>query len=265
MYARRIGGLPEVPSITTVIGQQASDLSGWASHLAATAALQDDRLAGALGSPVRLKEIARQASGAAERFRDAAAQRGDRVHGYAEQVSLRHLGRPHRVAEAREELKENGEGAYADRFDEWWDAYGVRPLDPEVTVWNAEVGYAGTLDLVAEIGGATCLIDFKTKGTTRDGRVKALDPKVVMQLAAGAQAKERLVDAAEGTWEAWPYPTDVVMLGVAIGETEVVAHRVNEAVLAANWRRFWALRQVWESGHVLSGLGPALRPVPPPA
>lgn len=265
MYSRNVGGLPEVPSITTVIGQGNTDLSGWAAHMAATAVVADDRLPQAMAQPAQLRAIARQATGAAERFRDEAAARGDRVHAYAEQMALRTLGRPHDVAGHRELLKEHGEGSYADRFDDWWDGYGVRPLDPEVTVWNAEVGYAGTLDLVAEIGGRVCLIDYKTKGTTRDGRVKPLDPKVVMQLAAGVQAQERLVDAQKGTWEAWPYPKDAMLLGVALGQTEVLTQRAEPAVLPAYWRRFWALRQVWETGHQLASLGPALRPVPPPA
>ena len=57
------------------------------------------------------------------------------------------------MAEARARLIEHGEGAYADRFDEWWDLYDVRPIAAEITVWNHTVGYAGTLDLVARIGG----------------------------------------------------------------------------------------------------------------
>ena len=258
------GGAPEVPSITTVIGEAAMDLTGWAGHMAAQAVIQDQRLSTAVGQPGRLRQIARDASSASSQHRDVAAARGDRVHGYAEQVALRALGQEHQAAAAREELNAHGEGAFADRFDEWWDLYDVRPLAPEATIWNAEVGYAGTLDLIAEIGGRVCIIDYKTKGTTRDGRVKPLDPKVVMQLAAGAQAQERLVDAEAGTWEAWPYPRDAMLLGVALGETEVVAQQAESSVLPAYWRRFWALRQVWETGRSLAGAGPALRPVPPP-
>ncbi|MGO2633882.1 MAG: cytochrome [Galactobacter sp.] len=264
VYSRSLAGSPEVPSITTVIGEGAMDLTGWAGHMAAQAVIQDQRLATAVGQPGRLRQIARDASSASARQRDEAAARGDRVHGYAEQVALRALGREHQAAAAREALNAQGEGGFADRFDEWWDLYDVRPLAPEVTVWNAEVGYAGTLDLIAEIGGRVCIIDYKTKGTTRDGRVKPLDPKVVMQLAAGAQAQEKLVDAAAGTWEPWPYPRDAMLLGVALGETEVVAQQADQSVLAAYWRRFWALRQVWETGRSLAGTGPALRPVPPP-
>src|SRR4029079_13138039 len=117
--------------------------------------------------------------------RDEAAQRGDRVHYYVEQVALRALGRPHQMKETREALAANGEEAFAARFDEWWELFQVEPIAPEITVWNKTVGYAGTLDLVARINGRTCLIDYKTKGTSRDGTVKPLDDKVVMQLVAG--------------------------------------------------------------------------------
>ena len=91
------------------------------------------------------------------------------------------------------------------RFDEWWELYDVEPIAPEITVWNKSVGYAGTLDLVARINGRICLIDYKTKGTTRDGTVKPLDDKVVMQLVAGMKAEESLVDAVAGSWEPWKY------------------------------------------------------------
>ena len=264
MYARSLGGLPEVPSITTVIGQQSVDLDGWIGHMAATAVVDDPRLPQAVGSKAQLKTVARQASDAAARYRDQAAARGDRVHDYCEQVGLRALGRPHTMAEARERLAEHGESAYADRFDEWWDLYEVRPLATELTVWNASVGYAGTLDLVATIGGRVCLVDYKTKGTTRDGRVKSLDPKVVMQLVAGLKAEEQLVDAAAGTWEPWEHGEAGLLLGVAVGQTEVVAHQANPQVLPAHWRKFWALRQVWEHSRRAEDAGPALRPIGPP-
>lgn len=264
MYSRTVDGLPEVPSITTVISRHAVDMTGWAGHMAATAVINDARLAGSVGNKVQLKQIARQASSAAEKYRDEAAARGDRVHNYAEHKALRELGRPHEAAQMREKLQEHGEGAYADRFDEWWDLYGVKPIEPEVTIWNHTVGYAGTLDLVAEIGGVTCLIDYKTRGTTRDGRVKAPDPKVVMQLAAGAQAEEYLSDPENGTWEPWPFPKDSVLLAVALGETEVLPMRAQPHSLENAWKRFWALRQVWETESVAFSAAAELQPVPPP-
>ncbi|WP_189348576.1 cytochrome [Zhihengliuella salsuginis] len=266
MYARSVGGALEVPSITTVISQAAMDLTGWAGHMAATAVVQDEKLAAAVGQPGRLKAIAREASRAAEVFRDAAAERGDRVHAYCEQLALRDLGPEHALEATRAALAGNGETAFADRVDEWWELYGVRPIAAEATVWNKTVGYAGTLDLVAEIGGKLCLIDFKTKGTTRDGRAKALDPKVGMQLAAGYKAEELCTDADAGTWVPWPYGGEAPMLlGVAIAETEVVVQQASPETLPTQWRRFWALRQVWETGRALAEAGPALRPIGPPA
>lgn len=264
MYSRSLNGLPEVPSITTVIGQQNVDLDGWIGHMAATAVIEDPRLTHAVSSRAQLKTLARQASDAAARYRDEAAARGDRVHEYCEQVGLRALGQPHTVAESRARLVEHGEGGYADRFDEWWDLYDVRPLATEITVWNATVGYAGTLDLVASIGGRVCLVDYKTRGTTRNGRVKSLDPKVVMQLVAGLKAEEQLVDGAAGTWAPWEYGDAGLLLGVAVGQTEVVAHQAAPEVLPRHWHKFWALRQVWEHSRRVDEAGPALRPIGPP-
>src|SRR5699024_6636427 len=90
----------------------------------------------------------------------------------------------------------------------------VKPLAAELTVWNHTVGYAGTLDLVAEIGGRVCLIDYKTRGTDRSGRVKSLNSNVVMQLAAGYKAEESLVDAQAGTWEPWAMGKTQCCLGL---------------------------------------------------
>lgn len=264
MYSRSLMGLPEVPSITTVIGQQAMDLTGWASHMATSELIKDARLPEAIGSQAKLRTLAQQSNNAAERFRDDAAARGDRVHNYAEQVAHRALGLPHTMSEAREELAANREAAFADRFDEWWEHFQVRPLAAEITVWNHTVGYAGTLDLVAEIGGRTCVIDYKTRGTDRSGRVKRLNDSVVMQLAAGFKAEESLVDAQAGTWEPWAYGQDSTLMGVAIGETEVVAYQANPQVLPQYWQKFWALRQVWEYQQAVSAAPSPLQPVGPP-
>ena len=177
MYARSLQEPPKVPSITTVIGQQSTSLDGWIGYMAATAVAKHPDLGSAVGNPSQLRTVVRDSSNAAEQFRDAAAARGDRVHNYCEQVALRALDRPHQIAEALDALSENGEGNFALRFDAWWEEYQVKPLAPEVTVWNDSVGYAGTLDLVATIGGKLCIIDYKTKGTDRTARSRAWTPR----------------------------------------------------------------------------------------
>lgn len=264
MYSRSTSSSPQVPSITTVIGQEPKDLTGWAGHLAATELAGDPRLGGAVGSSSQLKTLAREASDAAARFRDAAAARGDRVHAYAEQVARRELGLSHDADAALETLAEHAETAFADRFNEWWELYDVTPLAAEITVWNHTVGYAGTLDLVAEIGGRRCLIDFKTKGLDRRGRAKQLSESVVMQLVAGLQAEESLLDAEAGQWEPWAHGQDCVLLAVAISEAEVVPVQAVPEVLRQHWHKFWALRQVWEHSRSTTEAGRALRQIPPP-
>jgi len=265
MYARSLTDPPKVPSITTVIGQQATSLDGWIGYMAATAVSKHPDLASAVGNPGQLRTVVRDSSNAAEQYRDAAAARGDRVHRYCEQVALRVLDRPHEADEARAALAERGEEKFADRFDAWWEEYKVQPLAPEITVWNESVGYAGTLDLVATIGGKLCIIDYKTKGTDRNGQVKSLDAKVVMQLVAGMKAEESIVDEAAGTWEAWQYGQDPILLGVAIGETEVRTLRANPAVLKEHWFKFASLRRVWQTTQDAAAAGAPLLPIAPPA
>ena len=140
-----------------------------------------------------------------------------------------------------------------------------QPLAAEITIWNKSVGYAGTLDLVAQIAGRTCIIDYKTKGTDRRGRVKPLDDKVVMQLVAGLKAEESLVDPVAGTWEPWKYGDAPILMGVALGETQVVPHQANPKILEQNWYKFCALRRVWEYNRTVHEFpDDALMPVVPP-
>ena len=264
MYSRSLTEAPAVPSITTVIAQGTTSLDGWHSYMAASAVVKHPGLPQALGNASQLKTIVQEASRASERYRDAAAERGTRVHHYCEQVALRALEQPHQVAEAREALAQHGEHQFADRFDEWWQLYDVQPVAAEITIWNQELGYAGTLDLVARIGGRLCLIDYKTKNTDRDGQVKPLDDKVVMQLVAGMKAEESLVDASAGTWEPWAYGQSPLLLGVAVGQTEVRPMRANPEVLPAHWYKFCALRRVWQTNYDAAAAGRALLPIAPP-
>src|SRR5699024_2631659 len=157
-------------------------------------------------------------------------------------------------------LAEHNESGFADRFDEWWQSYQVKPLASELTVWNHTVGYAGTLDLVAEIGGRVCLIDYKTRGNDRSGRVKSLNSNVVMQLSAGYKYEESLVDAQAGTYELWAYGQNAMLLCVAIGEKKVAAYHANLHILAKYLQKFCALRQVLQYQQAVDSAPNPLQP-----
>ena len=86
----------------------------------------------------------------------------------------------------------------------------------------------------------------------------------VMLLVAGMKAKESLVDAGTGTWEPWAYGEDPLLLGVAVGQTEVRPMRANPAVLPQHWFKFCALRRLWQTSYDVAGAGRALLPIAPP-
>lgn len=264
MYRRSLSADPSVPSITTVIAQQPLDLDGWRSYMAARHLADHPELRTALDSPARIRQLVRTAVDASEEYARAAAQRGDRVHAFAEQLALRELGRPHQLAEARDLLRSHGEEGFAVSVERWWESFGVEPIAAEQTVWNTSLGYAGTLDLVARINGRICLVDYKTKGTTRDGRVKPPDEKVAMQLVAGMKAEESVLDPAAGEWEPWKYGEDPLLIAVAVGETEFAAVRVNPEVRRHHWVTFCGLRRVWEARVEVAAAGRTLLPLPPP-
>lgn len=265
MYSRKVGGEAIVPSITTVIGMDNMDLSGWAGYMAAKSLSEDHRLAQALGDAQQLRSLVRDSASAAEAYRDQAAARGDRVHNYAEARALQALGQEHDLAEARAALEANNELAYAQHFETWWTDYNVEPLAAEVTVWNDSVGYAGTIDLVAKIGGRACIVDYKTKTSDRDGVVKRPDDKVIMQLAAACKAEEQVVDAESGEWKPWEFGTETMLLAVALGDTGTRTFMAPAPALPDYWAKFYALRRNWEATHKISQARATLAEITPPA
>ena len=264
MYARQVGARVEVPSITTVIGMEALDLTGWAGFMAARSLADHAQLLEATGDPSRMRRLVREAASAAERHRDEAAARGDRVHDYAEQYALKVLGKPNELAAAREALTRHDELGYARHFESWWRDYRVEPVAAEVTVWNHSVGYAGTIDLVARVGGKLALVDYKTKGMDREGMVKSPDAKVIMQLAAAAKAEQRSVDPQAGQWETWPYGTDVMLLAVALGQGGSRTFTAPPAAMPGYWSKFWALHRTWTAHYELASNGHGLMEIGPP-
>ncbi|GAB3619326.1 hypothetical protein GCM10027417_05860 [Glutamicibacter endophyticus] len=265
MYRRDLSQPATVPSITTVMSVAAPDLSGWAGYLAATTLSEDSRLPEALQTPGAVRPLVREAASAAERFRDAAAERGDRLHNYAEAWALRALGQAHELEAARAKLEDHGELANAAHFEAWWRDYGVEPVAAEVTIWNATLGYAGTIDLVARIGGRLCLVDYKTRGVDRDGQLKRPDEKVVMQLAAAAQAEEQNVDAEAGRWEPWPHPRNPLLLAVALGAAPARTYLATEAAVPTYFAQFQALHAAWQARQIIATNPSALTEIAPPA
>jgi hypothetical protein len=78
---------------------------------------------------------------------------------------------------------------------EEWNAFTakhtIKPIHSEVTLWNKELGYAGTADGIWDIDGRTVLIDLKTSRSTWDEHW--------MQLVALAECETMLTEV-NGEW-----------------------------------------------------------------
>lgn len=287
MYSRRRGGVPEVPSITTVIGALHQEMGWWEAKCAVDAAFPYlERLVAVRDSGDWRKERAAKdwLRDAATRDRDDAAARGDFVHNYAEQFALRTIGRA-TDADVEYHLdlcRGAGVESYLPAFHDFWEAFSPRVIGAEATLWNAEVGYAGTTDLLCEIdtpsGPVRAVLDWKTKRTLykRNGerKEKDLQPYTGMQLAAAAMASEVWVpddaDTSQDRWEPFTFAPEV---GLAVGiAPDGYVVRQYDIYAPLVWESFVALRQAWAflsegaltMSPALSGAGDIRRGTPRP-
>src|ERR1700756_5125870 len=61
-------------------------------------------------------------------------------------------------------------------FEDWKKSVNLKPIWIEQTVWSKQHGYAGTMDLLAEVDGKLTVVDWKTG--------KAIYPEAYLQNAA---------------------------------------------------------------------------------
>lgn len=120
------------------------------------------------------------------RKRDASADAGTSIHDVLESLAY---NRPiPEDAPAREQLQA------------WLDAYAPRIRESEAQVVNTEQGYAGSLDLIADVYGRTLVIDLKTsKLYDGSGQRKNVDRDWCLQLAAYRYAEWIFED--DKAWE----------------------------------------------------------------
>lgn len=158
---------PSVTSILDVIAKPA--LVSWAARQVAQAAVTDAHVI------VKLREIDPEA--AVERLAKAVWRNKTRAALTGTQL--------HRAAEAIA-----GQGRFAvtpesaplvRQFEAFLASCQPYFLHREVTVYSREHGYAGTLDAIAELGGRTVLLDFKTS--------KGVYHEYALQLAAYRHAE----------------------------------------------------------------------------
>ncbi len=159
-----------VVGVTTVCGMWPKPmLVGWAARTAAQYAVDNwDELSG-MSNNVKFELI----KDAPNQDRDAAAGKGTKVHDFAEHLILGE------EVEPPEEIV-----GHVEAYAKFLDTFKVEPIHTESNVFNYNLGYAGTLDMICRIPSiddAPILCDIKT---TRSG----IFGDVALQLSAYANA-----------------------------------------------------------------------------
>jgi hypothetical protein len=144
-----------IPGVTTILGDGVPKpaLINWAANATAEYAVDNWDQLTELGPSERLKTL----QGARYKTTDKAKKRGTEVHGYGEK-----LVKGEKVTGIPSELR-----GHVESYAGFLDKFDVTPILIEAPVVNYRYGYAGTLDLVAEITDATgerktLLLDLKT-------------------------------------------------------------------------------------------------------
>ncbi len=164
-----------IPGVTTILGGgiPKPNLINWAANATAEGAVNDWDNLTTLPPAARLKAL----QGIRYETNNAAKNKGTAIHGYAEK-----LVQGQQVTGIPDELRPYTE-AYVRFIDEW----ALDPILIEVVVVNYSHGWAGTLDLIAEITTPagereTWLLDIKTGE-------KGIFPETALQLAAYRNAE----------------------------------------------------------------------------
>lgn len=130
----------------------------------------------------------RWVKGAADRHRDAAAERGSAAHAEAEQMVLQHARAEARLYLAHEAIVpwRDDLAPYQAAFTAFVEDKHPEWLAAEASVFNRTQAYAGTLDMIVRLTMPdgrvlTVLVDIKTG--------KAIYPEVALQLAPYARAE----------------------------------------------------------------------------
>jgi len=175
------GNGTRIPGVTTLLGNGVPKpaLINWAANATAEYAVDHWDQLGDLPVAARLKTL----QGARYEATDKAKKRGTEVHGYGEQ-----LVKGEAVKGIPDELR-----GHCEAYVRFLDQFQVAPILVEATVVSYKYGYAGTLDLVADLAtgedGALerWLVDLKTNE-------KGIFGETALQLAGYRYAEKYLGD-----------------------------------------------------------------------
>jgi hypothetical protein len=214
-----------IPGVTTILGAglPKPQLINWAANATAEGAINDWDGLTELPPAARLKAL----QGIRYETTNRAKNKGTLIHGYAE-----HLVQGHKVDGIPDELR-----PYTDAYVRFIDTFQLDPILVEVVIVSYRHGYAGTLDLVAELTNPLSgerevwLLDIKTGE-------KGIYPETALQLAAYRYA-EAYVDAngdeqpmipVENTGAIHVTADDAVLIPTVSGPEQLTTFRIAQKI-----------------------------------
>ncbi len=213
-YFNGAGPWPGVTTITKVLDAPA--LTRWKLEQVALSAIESaerlvvDREAGKTDAAIKYLTT----------LSTSAMDRGQRIHASIESV----LRREPVVVDPRDEAAVAGARTW---LNQQVAENGLRPLEVEAYLINETLGYGGTLDLIAEIGGEVWLLDWKT-GKSVAWPSGAVYEDHRLQLAAYANA-EFIARLGDPERHQLPEITRYGIVHVTDGGTRLYPAEVTEA------------------------------------
>lgn len=236
VYQHPITGA-QYPSVTTVLGTvgKGDALKHWAANEVAKYAVKNIEAWRTLDDAAAIDLLKREPL----RFLDRAASRGTDVHALAETYAKTGV-----LPEWAEEID-----GYVTALRAFFNEHQPTPVLVEHTVFNSEIGYAGSFDMVCKLpqfGDDLCVLDYKTS--------KAIYPEVAAQLSAYAHGTEYIDDNDQS------HPMPEIKRGVAVRFGAAGDYEVIECDIEAAWNYFQAVRRVYDIPVKPFLLGPVNAP-----
>jgi CRISPR/Cas system-associated exonuclease Cas4 (RecB family) len=153
--ARKVGAFPSVTTILAAAGPQKTGLINWQVEQAMSSSLTLPHIEGE-----SLADFAKRAVLDSRKEVEAAALRGTHVHSLAEMIINR---------QEPGDLVKGYEEHYAG-LKEWRECCVTKVHASESVLVNEAEGYAGRVDLIAQIHGEMEVIDFKTRKFKKDAK-----------------------------------------------------------------------------------------------
>lgn len=169
--ARKVGAFPSVTTILAAAGPQKTGLINWQVEQAMSSSLTLPHIEGE-----SLADFAKRAVLDSRKETEAAAARGTHIHSLAEIIIN---------GEEPGELVKGYEEHYAG-LKEWRECCVTKVHESESVLVNEAEGYAGRVDLIADIHGVIEVVDFKTR-KFKNGKAAGYETDL-LQLSAYAYA-----------------------------------------------------------------------------